>query len=561
MLDPQYVGDRHYAIARRVQMTLQRYRELQDIIAILGVDELSEEDKLIVHRARRMERFLSQPFLVAEVFTGKPGEITPLEDTIRSFEEIADGKWDHLPEQAFMYVGAIEQAAAQAEKQAAAQRSDARVALPRRSRDYRSRFYERQPITPSPQASTLAMLNLHCIVVTPEETVLDEPASFVALPLYDGEIGIAPGHSPHDRPPGRRASCGFTADEGIRRYYVEGGFVEVSGDVVSVLTGRAIPAEELDEVAAEEQLLAAQSRPGQHPRLMAQRDRAVAAAAGPAPRGAAGAQRSPGFVAARALHARRGTRRSNIAVPVCEPRPTSFVGGDRRALCLGLRRRAVLLRRVRLSRLRGTSTIRSSSSSSSEWQAGRVPLWNPYENLGMPLAANADGQRLLSRQADLLPAARLRHGLRLVRDGPRAPGRLGSVPAGQRLGSQRQRGRRGVALLRLFGQRALPDLQRGLPGRGRLAAAGRAGRLPDAGRGVRGQGSGGRGQGSGVRGQGSGVRGQGSGVRGQGSGGRGQGAGGGSWGLSRFSPQRKWDCPLSPNREFVGRSYSVACWR
>ncbi len=119
ILDAQYVGERHYAIARRVQVTLQRYRELQDIIAILGVDELSEADKLVVHRARRMERFLSQPFLVAEVFTGKKGEITPLSDTIRSFEEIADGKWDHLPEQAFMYVGAIEQAEEQAKKMAA----------------------------------------------------------------------------------------------------------------------------------------------------------------------------------------------------------------------------------------------------------------------------------------------------------------------------------------------------------------------------------------------------------------------------------------------------------
>ncbi|NLF09732.1 MAG: F0F1 ATP synthase subunit beta [Pirellulaceae bacterium] len=116
ILDPQYLGERHYSIARRVQMTLQRYRELQDIIAILGVDELGEADKLVVHRARRMERFLSQPFLVAEVFTGKPGEITPLADTIRSFEEIADGKWDHLPEQAFMYVGPIEQAEEQAKK-------------------------------------------------------------------------------------------------------------------------------------------------------------------------------------------------------------------------------------------------------------------------------------------------------------------------------------------------------------------------------------------------------------------------------------------------------------
>ncbi|HEX4132950.1 MAG TPA: F0F1 ATP synthase subunit beta [Pirellulales bacterium] len=117
ILDAQYVGDRHYAIARRVQRTLQRYRELQDIIAILGVDELSEQDKLVVHRARRMERFLSQPFLVAEVFTGKKGEITPLSETIRSFEEIADGKWDHLPESAFMYVGPIEQAEEQAKKE------------------------------------------------------------------------------------------------------------------------------------------------------------------------------------------------------------------------------------------------------------------------------------------------------------------------------------------------------------------------------------------------------------------------------------------------------------
>ena len=118
ILDPQYVGARHYEIARRVQTTLQRYRELQDIIAILGVDELSEEDKLIVHRARRIERFLSQPFYVAEVFTGKSGEFTKLEETIRSFEEICDGKWDHLPEQAFMYVGVIEQAEEQAKKMA-----------------------------------------------------------------------------------------------------------------------------------------------------------------------------------------------------------------------------------------------------------------------------------------------------------------------------------------------------------------------------------------------------------------------------------------------------------
>jgi F-type H+/Na+-transporting ATPase subunit beta len=119
ILDPQVVGERHYAIARRVQGILQRYRELQDIIAILGVDELSEEDKLVVHRARRIERFLSQPFFVAEVFLGIKGEYTSIADTIRSFEEICDGKWDHMPEDAFMYVGPIEQVAEKAQRLAA----------------------------------------------------------------------------------------------------------------------------------------------------------------------------------------------------------------------------------------------------------------------------------------------------------------------------------------------------------------------------------------------------------------------------------------------------------
>ena len=116
ILDPQYVGQKHYAVARKVQTILQRYKELQDIIAILGVDELSEEDKQVVSRARKIERFLSQPFYLAEQFTGFPGNYTRLEDTIRSFDELSEGKWDHLPEQAFMYVGGIEEAAAKAEK-------------------------------------------------------------------------------------------------------------------------------------------------------------------------------------------------------------------------------------------------------------------------------------------------------------------------------------------------------------------------------------------------------------------------------------------------------------
>jgi F-type H+-transporting ATPase subunit beta len=111
ILDPQFVGEEHYAVARRVQQILQRYRELQDIIAILGVEELSEEDKQVVSRARRIEKFLSQPFIVAEAFTGKKGKVTPIAETIRSFKELCEGKWDHLREDAFLYVGGIEEAA------------------------------------------------------------------------------------------------------------------------------------------------------------------------------------------------------------------------------------------------------------------------------------------------------------------------------------------------------------------------------------------------------------------------------------------------------------------
>jgi F-type H+-transporting ATPase subunit beta len=116
ILAADVVGEEHYRVARRVQQILQRYKDLQDIIAILGIDELSEEDKRVVRRARKIERFLSQPFFVAEQFTGFKGVYVERAETIRSFDELCDGKWDHLPDGAFMYVGAIEEAAAKAEK-------------------------------------------------------------------------------------------------------------------------------------------------------------------------------------------------------------------------------------------------------------------------------------------------------------------------------------------------------------------------------------------------------------------------------------------------------------
>jgi F-type H+-transporting ATPase subunit beta len=119
ILDPHVVGDEHYEVARQVQVILQRYKDLQDIIAILGMDELSEDDKLTVARARKIQRFLSQPFHVAEAFTGTPGEYVELKDTIRGFKEIVDGKHDDIPEQAFYMVGTIEKAVEKARKMAA----------------------------------------------------------------------------------------------------------------------------------------------------------------------------------------------------------------------------------------------------------------------------------------------------------------------------------------------------------------------------------------------------------------------------------------------------------
>jgi F-type H+-transporting ATPase subunit beta len=119
ILEPLVVGDEHYKVAREVQRVLQKYKDLQDIIAILGMDELSDEDKTVVARARRMEKFLSQPFFVAEQFTGNPGKYVAKEDTVRAFKEILQGKYDHLPEQAFYMVGTIEEALEQARKLAA----------------------------------------------------------------------------------------------------------------------------------------------------------------------------------------------------------------------------------------------------------------------------------------------------------------------------------------------------------------------------------------------------------------------------------------------------------
>jgi F-type H+-transporting ATPase subunit beta len=120
ILEPGVVGQEHYDVARQVQSTLQRYKGLQDIIAILGMDELSEEDKLVVARARKIQRFLSQPFFVAEIFTGSPGKLVSIEDTVKGFKGIVNGEYDHIPEAAFYMVGPIEEVLEKAKKMAEA---------------------------------------------------------------------------------------------------------------------------------------------------------------------------------------------------------------------------------------------------------------------------------------------------------------------------------------------------------------------------------------------------------------------------------------------------------
>ncbi|GIS81656.1 MAG: hypothetical protein CM1200mP15_02880 [Dehalococcoidia bacterium] len=116
ILEPRIVGEEHYRVARGVQQVLQRYRDLQDIIAILGIEELSEEDRMVVFRARKIQRFLTQPFFVAEAFTNQPGKYVPVRETVRGFAEILEGKHDDLPEQAFYMVGTIDEAIEKAQQ-------------------------------------------------------------------------------------------------------------------------------------------------------------------------------------------------------------------------------------------------------------------------------------------------------------------------------------------------------------------------------------------------------------------------------------------------------------
>ena len=196
---------------------LQRYKDLQDIIAILGVDELSDEDKLIVARARKIQRFLSQPFHVAEQFTGFPGKYVKLADTIKGFQEIVDGKHDDLPEQAFYMQGTIEDVIEKAKQMGRAG-------------------------------------NVQLQLVSPERVLVDEQVDEVQIPALDGYMGVLPGHAPllSELKPGGVLT--YRAAGGEKVLAVYGGFVEVQPDRVRILADFAERKEEINVEQAREQL-------------------------------------------------------------------------------------------------------------------------------------------------------------------------------------------------------------------------------------------------------------------------------------------------------------------
>ena len=218
ILDPRTVGNEHYEVAREVQRVLQTYKGLQDIIAILGMDELSEEDKLVVARARKIQRFLSQPFHVAEIFTGMSGVFVELDDTIRGFKGLVEGEYDDLPEAAFYMVGKIEDAVEKAKDMAAAV----------------SENVLRQTLK-------LSMAEEFSFeLVSPEKLLLAEEVDMVVVPGAEGDFGVLVGHAPLISSLRPGVIDTYNGGKVANRIFVAGGFAEVTGERCTVLAEEAI---------------------------------------------------------------------------------------------------------------------------------------------------------------------------------------------------------------------------------------------------------------------------------------------------------------------------------
>ena len=234
MLSPLIVGEEHYAVARQVQQVLQRYKALQDIIAILGMDELSEEDKLTVARARKIERFLSQPFFVAEVFTGSPGKLVDLQDTIKGFKGLFEGKYDHLPEAAFYMVGTIEEAVEKGKK---LRRSGIRKRVANGNSKFHSCSRLRSPWRSMPDCTlNSSRPNACCSPATSIRSICPAPKAI---------MGILAGHAPlvTTLRPGIVTIFRGGAREPV---VVIGGFAEVGPAGLTVLADRAVARADFD---------------------------------------------------------------------------------------------------------------------------------------------------------------------------------------------------------------------------------------------------------------------------------------------------------------------------
>ena len=254
ILKPDILGEEHYRTATEVQENLQRYKELQDIIAILGIDELSDEDKVAVNRARKLERFLSQPFFVAEAFTGRDGEYVPVADTVRSFREILDGKYDDLPESAFYMKGSIDQVAGTEEK------GEKDEGVERERDEQRGERTRRGGRGGRGLGDGLADDKLEAQVLTPEGEVFSGELQMLSPGPPWARSGSSPATSRWS-PGWCRPSCACTSPTPRSTRYAQGeGWLEVFANRARVLVAEAIAPDELDAADLRHRLEEAEQR-------------------------------------------------------------------------------------------------------------------------------------------------------------------------------------------------------------------------------------------------------------------------------------------------------------
>ena len=259
ILKPDIVGEEHYNVATEVKETLQRYRELQDIIAILGIDELSDEDKVTVQRARKIERFLSQPFHVAEQFTGTPGIYVPIDETVRSFREVLDGKHDELPESAFFMKGGIDEVVEAASKGSAAAEDEPKAEAEAESRGRggrgrAGRATRRRRRRERRRRGLMARTPFKVEVLTPEGEVFNDEVEMVSTRTTVGSIGVLAHHQPLLgilEPTELRL---YRSESDIERFAQGEGYIQVGPEGVLVLVEEAMTPDQLNTSDLQERL-------------------------------------------------------------------------------------------------------------------------------------------------------------------------------------------------------------------------------------------------------------------------------------------------------------------